>query len=86
MDHAIDSINMFFEISLDYLYDEWLTGEYKKLSDCPSYGECFTYKKAINVMKKYYYGESYDPMPLKEIIEGHIWVTRNIQVDWKKGK
>ncbi|MFS0776055.1 hypothetical protein ABC255_08625 [Neobacillus sp. 3P2-tot-E-2] len=86
MDHAIDSVNVFFEISIDYLYDEWITGEYQKLSDCPSYSECSTYRKAINVMQKFYYGDSYEPVSLKDCIEGHIWVTRNIHVDWKRGK
>jgi hypothetical protein len=82
MDHAINSINIYFEITMEELYDEWKTGQYKKLSECPSYEEASTYRKAINVMKKYCYGDSFKTYSLKEHIEGHIWVTKNIHVKW----
>lgn len=81
MDHAINSVNTFYEISLDYLYDEWITGEYKKLSDCPSFEEATTYRKAINVLKKYCYGEV-SRGAVKDDLEGHIWVTKRIHIEW----
>jgi hypothetical protein len=84
MDHAIDSIQTYLEIEMEQLYDEFMTGKYKKLSDCPSYGHVSTYRKAINVMEKFCYGDRFKSMPLKEMIEGHIWVTRSVHVDWKR--
>lgn len=86
MDHAINSLNTFFEIELDHLYDEWKTGEYKKLSDCPSYGHASAYRQAINVLKKFYYRGNYDQTPLKGILEGHVWVARNEHINWKISK
>lgn len=58
MDHAINSVNTFYEISLEHLYEEWTSGEYKKLSDCPSFDECSTYRKAMKVMSDWLYAES----------------------------
>ncbi|MEG6615348.1 hypothetical protein V6C27_02745 [Peptococcaceae bacterium 1198_IL3148] len=57
MDHVIDGIKTFLEISMDYLREEWRSGEYKKLSDCPSYLECKAMVDAIHILEKYYYGE-----------------------------
>jgi hypothetical protein len=81
MDHAINAITVYFEISMDHLYDEWKSGEYKRLSDCPTYRETSTYREAINVMKKFYYGNQ-EPAPLEELIDAYIWRSRNIDVEW----
>lgn len=82
VDHAISSLNSFFEISMELLYEEWKSGEYKKLSECPSYEETSTYRKAMAIMEKYYYGSNYKTTPLKECIEGHMWVHKGIKVEW----
>ena len=79
MDHAIEKVRIYFDISLDELYDEWKTGDYKKLSECPSYEEASTYRKAMNVMRNYYYHD-YQPHTLKEEMESYIWMTRNITI------
>ena len=81
MDHAINAINTFYEVSLDYLYDEWITGEYKKLLDCPSFEECNTYRKAIKVMSDWL-NDRKSRGSVKEDLEGYIWVTKNIHIQW----
>ncbi|TKH12188.1 hypothetical protein FC694_22500 [Bacillus wiedmannii] len=82
MDHAINAVNEFFEISIERLYEEWKTGEFKKLSDCPTYEESSTYKKAIGIMEKYYYRGNGEEISLKEHIENHIWCTQGVKVEW----
>ncbi|MGR9635251.1 hypothetical protein ACU82A_30130 [Bacillus cereus] len=67
---------------MELLYKEWESGEYKKLSECPSYEETSTYRKAMAIMEKYYYGSNYKTTPLKECIEGHMWVHKGIKVEW----
>ncbi|WP_404443397.1 hypothetical protein LG307_14675 [Sutcliffiella horikoshii] len=57
MDHVINSIMKFYEIEIDYLVEEWASGEYKKLSDCPLYASCKAMNDAIFTLEKYYYGE-----------------------------
>ncbi|MEK4108591.1 hypothetical protein NST28_31435 [Paenibacillus sp. FSL R10-2791] len=81
MDHAIDSLSAFYEIALKRLYDEWATGKYIKLSDCPLYKECNTYRKAIKVMRDSYNGET-SRGSVKEDLESEIWVTKGIEVKW----
>lgn len=55
MDHAINSLKQFLETERDDVVEQWRSGEYKKLSDCPSYEAA----KAIvdHIMEKYYWGE-----------------------------
>jgi len=77
MDHAIDSIKTYFEISLEELYKEWTSGQYKSFTSCPTHAECEAYRKAINVLKAHYYGSQFEPMTLKEHIETHIWISKN---------
>lgn len=81
MDHAINSVNTFYEISLEYLYEEWSSGEYEKLSDCPSFGECSTYRKAIKVMSDWLYKKN-ERGSVKEDLEGYMWVTKSIRIEW----
>ena len=81
MDHAINSVNTFYEISLEHLYEEWVSGDYEKLSDCPSYEECNTYRKAIKVMSDWLYDEK-SRGSVKEDLEGHMWVVKSIKMEW----
>lgn len=37
---------------------EWESGEYKKISDCPSYGAVKAYCDSINILNKFYYGSA----------------------------
>jgi predicted DNA-binding protein len=57
MDHAINSLKEFLEAERDDVVEQWRSGEYKKLSDCPSYYAAKAIVDAIHVMEKYYYGE-----------------------------
>ncbi|MEK5586687.1 hypothetical protein MKZ21_30980 [Paenibacillus sp. FSL P2-0536] len=81
MDHAIDSLRTFYELALHRLYDEWALGEYKKLSDCPTFKECSTYRKAIKVMRDTYYDKE-TRGSVKEDLEGEMWVTKGIEIKW----
>ncbi|NUH84764.1 hypothetical protein HUN92_13650 [Bacillus firmus] len=81
MDHAINSVQTFYEITLEHLYDEWASGEYQKLSDCPSFEECSTYRKAIKVMNDWLYGKK-SKGSVKEDLEGHMWVSKSIKIEW----
>lgn len=58
MDHAINALKTFLEVSLDCIADELKSGNYAKLSDCPSYSEAKALISSIHSMEKYYYGEA----------------------------
>lgn len=53
MDHAINSLEPFYEAELEYVIDEYKSGEYAKLSDCPSYAALKTIVDALNILRKY---------------------------------
>lgn len=81
MDHAINSVNVYFEIALETLYEEWKKGEYERLSACPSYREASTYQRAIEVMRKYH-DSNYAMPSVRECMENHMWLSQNIRVEW----
>lgn len=54
MDHAISSLEDYFECTLKSHIDNWKTGRYKKYSDMGGWEEVEAMCKAINVMKKVY--------------------------------
>lgn len=80
MDHAINSIERFYDVALEILYNEWISKKYSKLSDCPTYEECNTYRKAIKVMNDWYYDEK-SKTSVKEDLENHIWCTKGIAIN-----
>jgi hypothetical protein len=57
LDHAINSLQPFLEAERDDVVEQWRSGQYKKLSDCPSYEAAKAIVDAIHMMEKYYYGE-----------------------------
>lgn len=57
MDHVINSIRSYLDVDLDFLRQEWRTGKYKKISDCPSYSSCKAMVDAIHILEKEYHGE-----------------------------
>lgn len=67
MDHAIEAVKMHLEPELDFLKEEWSSGEYKKLSDCPTYSSAKAMVDAIHVMEKYYYGE-HKTLSVKDLV------------------
>lgn len=53
MDHAIDSLQPFYEAELGEVVEEYGSGKYKKVSDCPSYPALKALTDAINRLNKY---------------------------------
>lgn len=58
MDHAINSLQPYLDAEIEELREEWHSGKYKKLSDCPSYASAKAIRDAMNVLYKFYYGRS----------------------------
>lgn len=58
MDHVIDAIMVHLEPEYQKLLNEWQSKEYKKMSDCPSWGSCKAMINAIHILERYYYNES----------------------------
>lgn len=57
MDHAINSLKPYYEAEMDNVVEEFSSGKYKKLSDCPSYPPAKALIRAIHTLEKFYYGE-----------------------------
>lgn len=57
MDHVINAIQSYLDIEIEDVHNEWVSGEYKKLSDCPSYEAAKALVEAIRKIERYYYGE-----------------------------
>lgn len=53
MDHAINSLRPFYEVTLDWFIQEHKSGKYKKLSDNPYYEEVKALIDAMNILRKY---------------------------------
>ncbi|MCM3405485.1 hypothetical protein [Cytobacillus oceanisediminis] len=51
-DHAINSLKTWFDIAYQDLKKEWVSDQYEKLSDCPSFKLASTYHEAITVLYK----------------------------------
>ena len=57
MDHVIDAINPFLDAEIEDLKEQFESGVYKRLQDCPSYEACKTLVNAIHVIERHYYGK-----------------------------
>lgn len=70
MDHVIREMDSHLNWHLSMLRQEWHggKGEYKKLTDCPSYGASKAIVDAIHVLEKYEYGKT-QTMSVSELIE-----------------
>mgnify|MGYP001005608994 CR=1 FL=1 len=53
MDHVLNSLRPYLEVELDMVTEEWRSGEYGKLSECPSYDSLKTLVGAANIIRKY---------------------------------
>ena len=53
MDHVIDAMKPFYEVTLEEFMEYHKTGEYKKLSDNPVYKEIKALIDARNILYKY---------------------------------
>jgi hypothetical protein len=68
MDHAIDSLQPYLEVEIDYVREEWATGKYNKLSECPSYPAAKALVDAIHRLEKYYYGKN-ETLSVRELVK-----------------
>jgi hypothetical protein len=82
-DHAIDSLRTWFDLEYKELKEEWKTGQYGKLSDCPSFKATTAYREAMNVLIKAYYRPEYYEQhkiePLKKMVDEEL----EIEYFWK---
>lgn len=53
MDHLIDKFDCNIDWAWESFRDEWITGQYKKYSECPSYYELKTLLDSVNILRKY---------------------------------
>lgn len=73
MDHIINKIWMYSEAERSDFIEEWYSGQYQKLSDCPNYEAVKAYCKSINALNKYYQTD-YKPISPKSIIQDERWL------------
>jgi hypothetical protein len=60
-DHCIDAIKVWLDLAVSDLKEEVDSGDYSKLSDCPSFKAVKAYREAMNVLiKALYLPEYYD--------------------------
>lgn len=52
MDHVIDFILNYMSSDKDQLIDEWKSGKYEKMSDCPTYPYIKAYCDAVRSLNK----------------------------------
>ena len=53
MDHAINSLQPYYDITLDLFLEEHRTGDYKKYSENPYYDELKALINAMNILRQY---------------------------------
>lgn len=68
MDHVIDAIGVHLDIRIAILTEDWQSGKYRKLSDCPPYEDCRALVEAIHCLERHYYGESQTPS-VRELVK-----------------
>lgn len=66
MDHAINSLQPFYEVTLDWFIKEHKSGKYKNLSDNPYYEEVKALIDAMNILRKYM---GWETIKLKDEVE-----------------
>ena len=54
MDHAIEPLTEYAEIEARDLKQEYASGEYGSVEECPSYEKIKAYADAINILLEYY--------------------------------
>lgn len=58
MDHAINALKPYLETTIDWLREDYQSGRFNKLSDCPNYYEAKSLVEAIHVLEKVCYEET----------------------------
>ena len=57
MDHAISALRPYYSYELDSVAQELASGQYERLSDCPSYKAAQALRNAICEMELCYHGK-----------------------------
>lgn len=70
-EHVIDSLRRYFDDSYQELKKEWISGEYERLSDCPSFKTANTYLAAMKVLIE---GSRNDEAELKRMLDEELEV------------
>ncbi|MDC7289556.1 hypothetical protein NXH76_17285 [Blautia schinkii] len=68
MEHAVERLMAYLDIEQVKLIREWSSGEYKKLSDCPSYETVKAYCDAINILNKHWMRD-YEPISPRSLVQ-----------------
>ena len=68
MDHAVNAIKPYLDVEVEALTEEYHSGKYKSLAECPSYGACKALVGAIHVIEKYYYRKK-KTLIVKQLVE-----------------
>lgn len=71
MDHVINALQPYLDIELEDVHNEWTSGQYRKLSDCPSYEAAKVLVEAVRKLERYYYGE-YKTRSVRDHMKG-LW-------------
>lgn len=75
MEHAVERLIAYLEIEQAAFIREWFSGDYGKLSDCPSYGAVKAYCDAINSLNRYQMRD-YSPISPRGIIQEERWLRK----------
>lgn len=69
MDHAINSLKPFYEVTRDWFIEEHRSGKYKKFSENPYYEELKALVDAMNILRKYL---GWETIRIKDEVEFYI--------------
>ena len=75
IDHAINSLQPFYEVTLDWFVEEHRTGKYKKYSENPYFDELKALINAMNILRQYM---GWDKIRLKDEVEFYLQDERGI--------
>ena len=75
IDHAINSLQPFYEVTLDWFVEEHRTGKYKKYSENPYFDELKALINAMNILRQYM---GWDKIRLKDEVEIYLQDERGM--------
>ncbi len=71
MEVAIALLNVILENNINLLRNQWYTGKFGKLSDCPSYTNARSIVQALNCLEESFYGSKRTTSVKNLIKSGH---------------
>ncbi|EFV74939.1 MULTISPECIES: hypothetical protein [Cytobacillus] len=81
-DHALQSLKTWFDIAYEDLKKEWITGQYGKISDCPSFEVAATYHEAMTILQR---GGNF-PNASADLLQKSIDEEIKLELFWKQTK